>query len=78
MPTWGHGIELQQNLPMLLIPRLGSAVVQAAQNIEVLDVDVPYSSTLVREAVRAGEPADHLVCDGVMRYIEQNRLYAAA
>lgn len=78
MPTWDRGDVLQQELPMLIVPRDGSHILDLAANAELLELpqmSKAISSTLVRENIAKGEHIGNLVCKGVAEYIEQTRLY---
>ncbi len=78
MAQWRGGKELQASLPMLLVARIGSLAMQAANNVEVMPLDAPdISSTVVRANIAKDMPIDSLVCDSVQSYIADHRLYSA-
>lgn len=75
MPNWENGVELQQTLNILVVPRSGLEIA-ISNNVELINVDAgDISSTEVRNRVRDNLGIDGLVCAGVRRYIEENRLY---
>lgn len=78
MPNWKNGAQLQQDLPLLLAPRGDCLLPMEDERIKHLQINehgVVVSSSLVREAVRGGASIDGLVCSGVQRYVESQRLY---
>jgi nicotinate-nucleotide adenylyltransferase len=81
MPSWRHGDELRAKLSMLVIARPGYAMPESTERIRHLQMPeavTHYSSTIVREAVRAEQRIEDFVCGAVARYIDEFRLYRAA
>lgn len=78
MPNWENGDYLQNNLPMIIIPRGDMTTIRFGSNCRLLalgNVRTDLSSTLIRNRVEQGEPIRGLVCAGVARYIEDRMLY---
>lgn len=79
MHTWNGGRELQEELSMLIVPRLGEDMPAEGDNIKHLAVpgvlDYPVSSTLAREAIRNRQPVGRFVSKAIARYLEINHCY---
>lgn len=80
MPRWQDGRRLQATLGILLVPRAGYEIPQGLANVRSLRLteDLAYtSSTEVRGRIEQGESVDHLVSNGVARFILEKGLYQA-
>jgi len=68
MPSWRGGVELQQVLGFLLVPRVGYELPDKSMTIRHLFVeDIRISSTEVREKLKRGEDIGKLVSGAVSR-----------
>lgn len=81
MPSWRGGEVLRDTLPVLVVAREGCPLPPESERVKHLIVpeiaiDVPVSSTEVRNRTRAHLPIAQLVCGAVGRYIESRHLYA--
>ncbi len=78
MPSlWVQGDYLQQQIPMLVIPRADSPNPEAS-NVKILEIGKEFrdvSSSEVRARVAAGETISHLVDSWVEEYIVEHGLY---
>lgn len=62
MASWNRGQQLLEELPMLVVPRLGSSINPAAHDVILLDVETPdISSTQVRTRLAQGAAVKDLV-----------------
>jgi len=83
LPKWHRSLELIQTAHILVMARPGFAIrwdllppeFQHLRDNVVPAPQMDISSTEIRRRVRAGEPIDHLVPEGVARYIYEHRLY---
>lgn len=75
MSNWRNGTQMQEALPMLVIPR-GPQVVTPRPNVEVLEIDIAGSSTEVRAHAAKGHEVGKFVCSGVAAFIKNRGLYA--
>jgi nicotinate-nucleotide adenylyltransferase len=66
MPTWDHGDELFNNLPMLVVGRSGTRLKKIGNKAIWLPVETgDESSTEVRRRMQAGEDYDDMVSEQV-------------
>ena len=85
---WYRAAELAERWPILTYPRPGETVTLAelrqhwpeplAEKLVKTVADLPlfdYSSTVIRTALRHGEISDDALDDGVIKYIQEKRLY---
>lgn len=62
MKGWGYGLELWNNLSMLVIPRPGVSVCELPPRATLLPIETPnVSSTQVREQLLSGKTVNELV-----------------
>ncbi len=77
MPRWSNGNDLQSNLRMLLVPRVGYEQ-PVASNVTTLNIGPRYlavSSSQVRGRVAAGESIAGITSKPVREYIAEHGLY---
>lgn len=80
MPRWQEGKRLQATLGILLVPRAGYEIPQGLANVRSLGLteDLAFtSSTEVRGRIERGEVVEHLVSNGIARFILEKGLYQA-
>ena len=72
IPLWINGKEILENNEFLVfsVSHLGEGI---SGSIEILDL--PVSSTLVREALKLGESRPEYLTQDIIKYIKQNKLY---
>lgn len=72
IPLWINGEEILENNEFLVfsVSHLGEGI---SGSIEILDL--PVSSTLVREALKLGESRPEYLTQDIIKYIKQNKLY---
>lgn len=82
MPAWQFGAELQEQVPLLLVPRDGQiANLADAPNVAVLPplpVDIGVSSTVVRETASRGLSVAQYCCQAIAEHIHTHRVYASS
>lgn len=80
MSNWSHGLELRQEIGMLIVPRLGIEMPAESDNLKHLYIEESYgevSSTEARMAVTAGRVGG-LVSACIDEYIKQQHFYETA
>jgi len=75
--SWYKGPELWETGKFLVLTRGDKPFDKAdlPPNSELLEVNIPGSSTDIREAIKAGQPFEDLVVPRVAEYIRKNDLY---
>jgi len=73
MPEWQQGQWLVDNLPMLVVERPGTPILNLGRHAAQLEVETaPISSTEVRSRLMQGEAVEDLVSPSVQRILEQH------
>jgi nicotinate (nicotinamide) nucleotide adenylyltransferase len=78
--AWHHGLELWQSLKFAVITRVDVPASPAdfPQQTELVQVDVPGSSTEIRKRILAGKPISNMVVPAVELLITKNQLFQEA
>ncbi len=77
MPAWENGQEMQDTLPMYLLPRDGDIPPDAPNVRHLPPLRQETSSTLAREAVVTQQPLEQFVPVAIAQHIQRQQLYVA-
>ena len=80
LPTWERADDVRRLATIAVMTRPDHERSLPPDGWHCVPVDVPQievSSTDIRARVAAGKPIDFLVPDGVLRIIEERRLYGS-
>jgi nicotinate-nucleotide adenylyltransferase len=77
---WGHAEELLNLATFLVVPRDPHALPNTVPpGFEVINsrklITTDFSSTIIRERIKAGKSISHLVPEKVEKYIKEHKLY---